>query len=96
MVLFLILVRILFNQKVVGKSSVILQALLTLGCLYYSLASKSKKILAGCRTFSLSLFNPKIKNFRKEVIHPHLRVGIPCYDLSLIADLYLHPKRDVQ
>ena len=28
-------------------------------------------------------------NFRKEVIHPHLRVGIPCYDLSLIADLYL-------
>ncbi len=32
-------------------------------------------------------------NFRKEVIHPHLRVGIPCYDLSLIADLYLHPQR---
>ena len=26
---------------------------------------------------------------RKEVIHPHLRVGIPCYDLSLIANLYL-------
>jgi len=25
------------------------------------------------------------------VIHPHLRVGIPCYDLSLIADFYLHP-----
>ena len=22
---------------------------------------------------------------RKEVIHPHLPVGIPCYDLSLIA-----------
>ena len=26
---------------------------------------------------------------RKEVIHPHLRVGIPCYDLSLIADFRL-------
>ena len=24
---------------------------------------------------------------RKEVIHPHLPVGIPCYDLVLIADL---------
>ena len=23
---------------------------------------------------------------RKEVIHPHLPVGIPCYDLILIAD----------
>jgi len=22
---------------------------------------------------------------RKEVIHPQLRLGIPCYDLSLIA-----------
>jgi hypothetical protein len=26
---------------------------------------------------------------RKEVIHPHLRVGIPCYDLSFIAKLGL-------
>jgi hypothetical protein len=24
---------------------------------------------------------------RKEVIHPHLPVRIPCYDLTLIADL---------
>lgn len=24
---------------------------------------------------------------RKEVIHPHLPVRIPCYDLVLIADL---------
>ena len=30
---------------------------------------------------------------RKEVIHPQLRLGIPCYDLSFIADLYLHPQR---
>ena len=28
--------------------------------------------------------------FRKEVIHPHLRVGIPCYDLSLIIEFGLH------
>jgi len=26
------------------------------------------------------------------VIHPHLRVGIPCYDLSLIAEFGLVPK----
>ena len=26
---------------------------------------------------------------RKEVIHPQLRLGIPCYDLSLIINLYL-------
>ena len=24
---------------------------------------------------------------RKEVIHPHLPVGIPCYDLTLVIDL---------
>ena len=24
------------------------------------------------------------------MIHPQLRLGIPCYDLSLIANLYLH------
>ena len=24
---------------------------------------------------------------RKEVIHPHLPVGIPCYDLTLVTDL---------
>ena len=29
------------------------------------------------------------KKFRKEVIHPQLRLGIPCYDLSFITDLYL-------
>ena len=23
---------------------------------------------------------------RKEVIHPHLPVGIPCYDLTLVAE----------
>ena len=26
---------------------------------------------------------------RKEVIHPQLRLGIPCYDLILIINLYL-------
>ena len=26
---------------------------------------------------------------RKEVIHPQLQLGIPCYDLTLIADLAL-------
>ena len=30
------------------------------------------------------LFTP-----RKEVIHPQLRLGIPCYNLALIADLTL-------
>ena len=29
---------------------------------------------------------------RKEVIHPHLPVRIPCYDLVLVADLALGPK----
>ena len=33
------------------------------------------------RTFSLCI--------RKEVIHPQLRLGIPCYDLSLIAEFGL-------
>lgn len=28
---------------------------------------------------------------RKEVIHPQLRLGIPCYNLALIADLTLAP-----
>ncbi len=28
---------------------------------------------------------------RKEVIHPHLPVRIPCYDLVLIADFTLIP-----
>ena len=28
---------------------------------------------------------------RKEVIHPHLPVRIPCYDLVLVADLSLGP-----
>ena len=31
------------------------------------------------------------KNKRKEVIHPQLRLGIPCYDLSFIAKLGLDP-----
>lgn len=35
------------------------------------------------------------KKFRKEVIHPHLRVGIPCYDLSLIAGFNLVLKKRV-
>ena len=32
-----------------------------------------------------------LKKIRKEVIHPLLRQGIPCYDLSLIAELSLDP-----
>ncbi len=35
---------------------------------------------SGVRPIPLSLL-------RKEVIHPHLPVRIPCYDLVLIADL---------
>ena len=30
--------------------------------------------------------------YRKEVIHPHLPVGIPCYDLVPIAEFSLTPK----
>jgi len=30
---------------------------------------------------------------RKEVIHPQLRLGIPCYNLALIADLTLVPPK---
>ena len=30
---------------------------------------------------------PQCQLLRKEVIHPHLPVGIPCYDLVLIVDL---------
>ena len=30
-----------------------------------------------------------LKKFRKEVIHPQLRLGIPCYDLSFIAEFSL-------
>jgi len=44
-----------FQSESGRKSGVVLQAPQSLGCLYYSLAIKSKKILAGCRTFSLSL-----------------------------------------
>ena len=29
------------------------------------------------------------KKIRKEVIHPQLRLGIPCYDLSFIAEFGL-------
>ncbi len=30
---------------------------------------------------------------RKEVIHPQLRLGIPCYDLVPIAEFGFDPKR---
>ena len=30
---------------------------------------------------------------RKEVIHPQLRLGIPCYHLALIADFTLFPEK---
>ena len=33
-----------------------------------------------------------LKKFRKEVIHPQLRLGIPCYDLSFIAEFRLPRK----
>ena len=42
---------------------------------------------------SVFLAEAEIKKFRKEVIHPHLRVGIPCYDLSLIAGFGLVPNK---
>jgi hypothetical protein len=35
---------------------------------------------------------PNLKK-RKEVIHPQLRLGIPCYDLSFIAKLGLSRKK---
>lgn len=31
--------------------------------------------------------NPNLITPRKEVIHPHLPVGIPCYDLALVIGL---------
>ncbi len=33
---------------------------------------------------------------RKEVIHPHLPVGIPCYDLILIAGVNFPRSREVR
>ena len=33
---------------------------------------------------------------RKEVIHPQLRLGIPCYDLVLIAEFGVGPKRGLK
>ena len=46
----------------------------------------------GCRVISLPYFlltHSELKVFRKEVIHPKLRLGIPCYDLSFIAEFGL-------
>jgi hypothetical protein len=36
------------------------------------------------------------KLLRKEVIHPHLPVGIPCYDLSLIAGVTFYLTIDIR
>ena len=36
----------------------------------------------------MTTFKPLI-NKKKEVIHPHVLVGIPCYDLTPITDLAL-------
>ena len=69
----------------------ILQALFTLGV-------TSSLVVNNLRHFTNFAVHPLFLlcklgraqfNFRKEVIHPQLRLGIPCYDLSLIADLYL-------
>ena len=59
--------------------------------------------LIKCKTFEkwqerLIKISPSINGWtrvliRKEVIHPQLRLGIPCYDLSLIINLYLPRKR---
>ena len=46
-----------------------------------------------CRPFTGTKISDFIRNDskikRKEVIHPQLRLGIPCYDLSFIAKLGL-------
>ena len=51
------------------------------------------QMVSGLDVFSQSKFdfliNLRSFEFRKEVIHPQLRLGIPCYDLSLIADFRL-------
>ena len=38
-------------------------------------------------TLVLNKFSEVRSLLRKEVIHPHLPVGIPCYDLTLVIDL---------
>jgi hypothetical protein len=39
------------------------------------------------RGFDLKLSEPKLERSpRKEVIHPHLPVGIPCYDFTPVTD----------
>lgn len=58
--------------------------------LKFPLFAKQKE---GLGVFSQSkldfLINLRSFEFRKEVIHPQLRLGIPCYDLSLIANFRL-------
>ncbi len=39
--------------------------------------------------FTMQNLGEYLRLLRKEVIHPHLPVGIPCYDLVLITDLAL-------
>jgi hypothetical protein len=52
--------------------------------LLLNLAKKSKEFFAPKKS-------APVKPLRKEVIHPQLRLGIPCYDLSLIADFGFVP-----
>ena len=49
------------------------------------------------KTVNFGVITPKIWDIcrdlllRKEVIHPQLRLGIPCYDLVFIAEFTLIP-----
>ena len=66
----------------------------SLRCLYFSPALNSNWIHIGIAVPSL-FQSRKSGIFRKEVIHPQLRLGIPCYDLSLIAEFGLPLIREV-
>lgn len=46
-----------------------------------------EKIHTNCFVWEIGGRDSPTHLLRKEVIHPHLPVGIPCYDLVLIADL---------
>ena len=59
-------------------------------CHYVFMSSRDPNLI------SIRQMPDDIKKFRKEVIHPHLRVGIPCYDLSFIAEFGLHLVRNVR
>ena len=94
------MVILLLNQEVVGtredsrilrKDATSSNSSLGVYTILHDLNLKFK-LHRDCRVISLTYFllnHADLKVFRKEVIHPQLRLRIPCYDLSFIADLYL-------